>query len=207
MRFKQTVAKLTDEQNLIAGYAAMLAIAYIAAVKVLSYSGWEFTAGVFPIAVAYLISDIGVEKYGKKFGHKLVWSGVMALLSVVFLSQFVVWLPGESPVNAVLGGSLPILLASIITILVAQHTDVFLFSTIKERLPYRITRNIGSTVTSQFLDTTLFSLLAFAVLPEFVGGTTLPFPVITTIILTEWVIKAALAVADTPAFLLATNES
>jgi len=192
--------------KLIAAYAAMLGIANIAAVKVVSISGWEFTAGVLPIAIAYLISDVGVERYGKQFGHKLVWAGVTALGLVVLLTQAVVYLPGQSVVNDVFASSLPILLASIIAIIVAQHTDVWLFAYIKQKLPYRVSRNIGSTTLSHLLDTTLFTLLAFSLLPALVGGTQLPLEVMATIILTEVMVKTGLAVIDTPVFLALTNE-
>jgi len=198
---------MSKKGQLIAIYASMLAIANVAAVKVVSVGGWEFTAGVLPIAIAYLVSDIGVEKHGKEFGHKLVWAGVGGLSTVIIVSQVVVSLPGESVVNQVFAASLPILTASVLSIIVGQHTDVWLFAAIRERLPYRPTRNIGSTAISQLLDTVLFTALAFSVLPLVLGGTRLPTATLLTIIATEWVIKFGIAIADTPVFLVATNDS
>lgn len=198
---------MVSKHTLIAVYAAMLAIANVAAVKVVSINGWEFTAGVVPIAVAFLVSDVLVERHGEDTGHTAVWAGFSALLITIAVTQLVLYLPGESVVNDVFGASLPILLASLTTILLSQHTDVWLFAQLKERLPYRPTRNIGSTVMSQGVDTTVFSLLAFAILPAIVGGTTLPLSVITTIVITEWLIKSGIAVMDTPVFILLTNDS
>lgn len=198
---------MVSKHTLIAVYAAMLAIANVAAVKVVSINGWEFTAGVVPIAVAFLVSDVLVERHGEDTGHTAVWAGFSALLITIAVTQLVLYLPGESAVNDVFGASLPILLASLTTILLSQHTDVWLFAQLKERLPYRPTRNIGSTVMSQGVDTTVFSLLAFAILPAIVGGTTLPLSVITTIVITEWLIKSGIAVMDTPVFILLTNDS
>lgn len=198
---------MVKKERLIGVYVAMLAIANVAAVKVVSVSGWEFTAGVVPIAIAYLISDIGVERYGEGFGHKLVWVGVVGLISVIVVSQVVVALPGESVVNRVFGASLPILTASVLSIIVAQHTDVWLFTEIRARFPYRPTRNVGSTAVSQLLDTILFTVLAFSVLPLVLGGSRLPAATLLTIITTEWVVKLGIAIADTPLFLIATNEN
>jgi len=198
---------MVSKHTLVAVYAAMLAIANVAAVKVVSINGWEFTAGVVPIAVAFLVSDVLVERHGEDTGHTAVWAGFSALLITIAVTQLVLYLPGESVVNDVFGASLPILLASLTTILLSQHTDVWLFAQLKERLPYRPTRNIGSTVMSQGVDTTVFSLLAFAILPAIVGGTTLPLSVITTIVITEWLIKSGIAVMDTPVFILLTNDS
>jgi uncharacterized integral membrane protein (TIGR00697 family) len=198
---------MVSKHTLVAVYASMLAIANVAAVKVVSINGWEFTAGVVPIAVAFLVSDVLVERHGEDTGHTAVWAGFSALLITIAVTQLVLYLPGESVVNDVFGASLPILLASLTTILLSQHTDVWLFAQLKERLPYRPTRNIGSTVMSQGVDTTVFSLLAFAILPAIVGGTTLPLSVITTIVITEWLIKSGIAVMDTPVFILLTNDS
>jgi len=136
-----------------------------------------------------------------------VWSGVGALLTVIAVTQGVVYLPGESVVNDVFAGSLPILIASVTTIIVAQHADVWLFASIRERFPYRPTRNIGSTTLSQLLDTALFTVLAFSILPLVFGGTRLPVATMATIIATEWVIKTGIAVMDTPVFIAATNDS
>jgi len=73
----------TIKAVLIAVFASMLGIANIAATKVVTIATVSTTAGVLPIAIAYLISDIGVEKYGKQFGHTLVWSGVASLIGVI----------------------------------------------------------------------------------------------------------------------------
>jgi uncharacterized integral membrane protein (TIGR00697 family) len=196
----------TIKAVLIAVFASMLGIANIAATKVVTIATVSTTAGVLPIAIAYLISDIGVERYGKQFGHTLVWSGVASLIGVIGVSQLVIALPGSSAVNDVLGASMPILLASISSILVAQHGDIALFVTIRDKLPYRPTRNIGSTVVSQLLDTSMFSLLAFFVFPQVIGGQVLALGLIASIIITEWVIKVIIAIIDTPLFIAATEQ-
>jgi uncharacterized integral membrane protein (TIGR00697 family) len=197
--------KSTTKAVLIAVFASMLGIANIAATKVVTIATVSTTAGVLPIAIAYLISDIGVERYGKQFGHMLVWSGVASLIGVIGVSQFVIALPGSSAVNDVLGASMPILLASISAILVAQHGDIALFVAIRDKLPYRPTRNIGSTVISQLLDTSMFSLLAFFIFPQLIGGQVLALELIASIIIIEWLIKVVIAIIDTPLFIAATE--
>jgi len=186
-------------------YAAMLAIANIAAVKVVSINGWTVTAGILPIAIAFLMSDILAEKHGTDVAHKAVWAGVAALVTTIGLTQIVVALPGESVVDDVFSASLPILLASLTTVVVSQHIDVYLFAQIRDRLPYKATRNIGSTTLSQLLDTAAFTLLAFQVYPAVLGGTTLPIAAITTIVVTEWVVKVGLSITDTPVFYALTR--
>lgn len=192
---------------LVSLYAAMLAIANVAAVKVVSIGDISFTAGIFPIAIAFLVSDVIVENYGEKTGNKAVWGGTAALAGTVGLTQFVAKLPGESVVNEVFTSSLPILTASLITIVISQRTDVWLFSRIKDRLPYKITRNVGSTTITQLIDTALFTMLAFKILPQVIGGQILPLSVIMSIVVTEWAVKTALSVIDTPIFYALTNDN
>jgi len=187
-------------------YGAMFAIANIAAVKVVTVSGISITAGTLPIAIAFLLSDIGVERYGKKFGHKLANAGLVSLVLTVMILFSVGALPGESVINQVVNFSLPILAASITTLAISQHTDVVLFSYIKQRLPYRFTRNIGSTITTQLLDTALFTTLAFAVYPLIIGGKQLSISVIISIIIADWTIKCVIAIVDTPIFYACTQD-
>lgn len=201
-----TFEKQTIKATLIAVFSGLLAIANVAATKVVTIEGISITAGVVPIAGAYLISDIGVERYGKQFGHRLVWSGVVSLCVVIGISQLVVSLPGQSPVNDILTASLPILLASILSIVVAQHSDIALFVWIRENFPYRPTRNIGSTTVSQLLDTSMFSLLAFWAFPQLIGGQILAFSTIASIIILDWLVKTSIAIIDTPLFIIATGE-
>lgn len=190
---------------LVSLYASMLAIANVAAVKIVSIGDISFTAGIFPIAIAFLVSDVIVENYGEKEGNKAVWGGTAALGSTVVLTQFIATVPGKSIVNEVFASSLPILIASLITIIISQRTDVWLFSRIKERLPYKITRNVGSTTITQLVDTALFTLLAFKILPQLVGGQILSIAVIVSIIATEWVVKTILSIIDTPLFYALTR--
>lgn len=195
------------KQQLIALYGAMFAIANIAAVKVVTVSGISITAGTLPIAIAFLLSDIGVERYGKQFGHKLANAGLVSLVLTVVILFSVGALPGESVINQVVDFSLPILFASITTLAISQHTDVVLFSYIKQQLPYRFTRNIGSTIITQLLDTALFTALAFAVYPLIIGGQELPISVIISIIIADWLIKCVIAIIDTPIFYAFTQDA
>jgi len=194
----------TQKTTLIAAYAAMLAIANVAAVKIVPLGNITVTAGILPIAVAFLLSDIITERYGSAVAYRTVRAGIFALVLTIAITQLVVILPGDSIVDEVFAASLPILLASLTTIALSQHIDIYLFESIKSRLPYRVTRNVGSTTASQLIDTAVFTLLAFSVFPLVLPGQRLTLPVIASIVAAEWVVKTALSILDTPVFYAAT---
>jgi uncharacterized integral membrane protein (TIGR00697 family) len=184
---------------LIGLYTGLLVLTNIAATKIIEVGAWTTTAGVVTIAFAFVVSDITVERYGKAAGHSLVWVGVSTLAATTLLGQTIVLLPGSGPADAVLSASLPIFVASLTTLIVSQHLDVWLFSVLRQR--GRIAANLGSTPVSQAADTTVFTILAFAIFPVFLGGRTLGSSALVTVIVTEWVIKLGLAIIDTPVFL------
>ncbi len=197
-------------------FVAMLVLANILATKIVSLPVGDMTvtAGVIPIGIAYLCSDILAEKIGKQKTKQWVTAAVIT----VGLSWLVIFSAINSPAaeswgkqsafESILSASYPIVVASIIVFLISQHFDVSLFYRIRsytgER--YKWARNIGSTVTTQLLDTAAFTLLAFVVLPMVLGGTTLPLAVIAEIIVFEYAVKICIAMIDTPLFYILTHE-
>jgi len=201
-----------------ATFVGMLVLANILATKIMvipfGANGVTVTAGVIPIAVAYLCSDVLAETIGKEETKQ--W--VTATVVTVALSWVVIFVAVKAPVaqswdgqaafESVLSASYPIVTASLIMFLLSQHIDVTLFHRILSYTgrQHKWARNIGSTVTTQLLDTAGFTLLAFAVLPAFMGGTTLPLVVIGEIILIEYTVKVGTAMIDTPLFYALTHD-
>lgn len=202
---------------LIGTTSVMLVVANIIAVKIVSISvpiagTVSFSAGVFPIAIAFLCTDIISELYGKKAAFTTVVTMITALVLSTGMLQLSVALPygggvPESMYNTVIDSSLPLVFASITTAMASQSLDVALFHRIREITggQYKFIRNIGSTAVSQLFDTALFTVLAFAVFPRVIGGTTLPLAVIGSIVLIEYGVKMLLAVIDTPVFYAVTQ--
>jgi uncharacterized integral membrane protein (TIGR00697 family) len=61
-------------------------------------------------------------------------------------------------------------------------------------------RNVGSTAASQFLDTAVFVLVTFAVVPAVAGiGSPPPVAVLVQLIVGQYLIKLLIALMDTPA--------
>ncbi len=166
------------------------------------------SAGVFAIGVTFFCTDLISELYGKGTARQTVNASVVAMVAAYALVFLAITLPaapayGQAEAfNSVFGASTPIVIASVLTIVVSQNLDVSIFHFIRGRTgdKYKFMRNIGSTGVSQLLDTSLFTALAFIVLPPLFGGAAVPLAVAGGIIGTEYVIKLLIAVLDTPLF-------
>lgn len=164
-------------------------------------------AGVLAYAITFLASDCYAELYGRRRAQRLV----NVAFGMNFVMLALVWLAIAAPgspagvdpdgFRAVLGPSTNIVIASLAAYLVSQNFDVLAFEAIGNRTGGRHLwlRNLGSTGMSQSIDTTIFILLAFAVVPAAIGvGNTNPPPVLLELIVGQYLLKLVIAVLDTP---------
>ncbi len=138
----------------------------------------QIPLGVFVYPFTFLFTDILSEKFSKEYVLKVVKYGILfAIIPTALLS---------TPRIAI---------ASVVTFFVVQFVDVYIFHYLKNKY-YNLwwLRNNASTLISQFLDTTIFFTLAFAF--------TLPWNVIFQIMLGNYLVKAVMALLDTPLFYL-----
>jgi len=136
----------------------------------------QIPLGVFVYPFTFLLTDILSEKYDKEYVLKVVKYGIIvAIIPTAYLS------------------TLRIAIASILTFFIVQFIDVYIFHYLKEKYNnFWWLRNNLSTLVSQFLDTTIFFTLAFAYV--------LPWNVIYEIMLGNYMVKALIALFDTPFF-------
>jgi hypothetical protein len=158
-------------------------------------------------ALTFFASDCYAELYGKRAAQVLV--------NVAFAMNFVllalVWstiLAPAAPTSVdpaqfatVLGASTNIVAGSLLAYVVSQNWDVVVFDALRERTDgsYLWLRNVGSTATSQAIDTVLFVSVAFFVAPTLLGtGQVLPVPVLVSLAVGQYLLKLLIAVVDTP---------
>ncbi|WEL16756.1 putative member of the PurR regulon [Halorhabdus sp. SVX81] len=158
-------------------------------------------AAAFAYAVTFFASDCYAELYGRSEATKLV--------NVAFAMNFVllglVWLAIEAPIfvgspvdqspfASVLGSSTGVVAGSMLAYLVSQNLDVFTFHWLRDRTDGRLLwlRNVGSTATSQFVDTVIFITVAFIL---FKG---IPLGDAAGLIVGQYLVKIGVAVFDTP---------
>ena len=154
-------------------------------------------AGTIAYAVTFPITDIADEVYGKKIALYIVWAGFAAEIVMLALGYADYWLPPLEPYmqesyQQVFGIQWRIVLGSIVAYLISQHHDVWAFWEWR-----RITkgkwlwlRNNASTLVSQLIDSTTFTIIAF--------GGLYPIEVIFDMTLWMWIFKVMIALCDTP---------
>lgn len=179
-------------------FVSVLLISNIASTKIVDLKWFVFDAGTLLFPLSYIFGDILTEVYGYKQSRKVVWMGfAMALLmSLVFI--IVGKLPpaadwgNQAAYDTILGLTPRIVIASLIAFFVGEFSNSYILAKLKiitqgKRLWMR---TIGSTIVGQFLDTTLFVVIAFYGI--------LPTELLITIIISNYIFKTGLEIVFTP---------
>ena len=136
----------------------------------LGFKVFIVSAGILPYPITFLVTDLISELYGQKKANRVVISGFVASIFVLFF----LWLGGqfsaitESIVNdniynAVFRNAWRIIAASMVAYLIAQFIDVRIFHFWKKltKGKHLWLRNNGSTIASQLVDTSLVICILF----------------------------------------------
>lgn len=181
-------------------------VANIQVVKYVELFGMTATLGNIVYASSFLVTDILSENHGRREANRAILVGFVALIAMVVLMNLALLFepdPADTaqPHLVAIFTLLPrITLASLIAYAVSQYHDVWAYHFWKRRLPGpgRIwIRNNLSTLVSQLIDSVVFTLAAF------LGR--VPTSVLVEIVVTTYVLKAVVAVADTPLVYLASR--
>jgi len=164
-------------------------------------------AGVLAYAVTFFASDCYAELYGRRSAQVMV--NVAFAMNFVMLG--IVWLAIAAPgsqagvdptaFSTVFGLSTNIVIGSLAAYIVSQNWDVVAFHAIGDRTEgrYLWLRNLGSTASSQLIDTAIFVGMAFFLVPTVLGlGRALPGAVLLQLIVGQYVLKLLIALVDTP---------
>ncbi len=164
-------------------------------------------AGVVAYALTFFSTDCYAELYGRRAATALVNIGFAMLLVMVGLVWLAIWLPGTdagvdpASFRQVLGPSTNIVAGGLLAYVVSQNFDVFAFDRLRGLTAGRHLwlRNLGSTGTSQLVDTTIFIVVAFWAVPVALGlGEALPGVALLQLVVGQYLVKLLLAAADTP---------
>lgn len=181
-------------------------LANMQVMKVVDLFGFTATLGNITYATIFLATDILSEKHSKKDAFVGTILGFISLVATTAIMQIVLKFQpnGEDwaqPHLAALFDFIPRLaLASLIAFAISQTHDVISYHFIKRHLPadkWLWIRNNGSTLVSQMIDTLVFVTIAFYGVYD-----------VTTfwsIFWTTYVIKAVVAICDTPCIYLAKH--
>ena len=172
----------------------------IAVCKNVDIFGVATTAGNVLYAATFLVTDILSEKYGKKEASKAVAYSFSIMILWMLGTQLILWFTPNAndyineSLKVVFGLVPRITIASLAGFICSQNLDVFLYHYIWSRTGNDKTklwlRNNGSTLTSQLIDTVIFTFIAF--------WGVYPTSVFLSILITTYLFKAVVALLDTP---------
>lgn len=179
-------------------FVGLLLLSNVIGVKLFSIGEVVLPGTLVVYVVTYIITDVIGEVYGKEAARKTVQAGFLTqVIGLVFIF-IVIELPpapdfGMQPeFEAILGGSVRVMIASLISYAVSQNLDVSIFHRMKKKHgESRLwLRNNLSTMTSQLADTAIFITVAF--------WGTVPFSVLMGMLVSQYLVKLAIALIDTP---------
>jgi queuosine precursor transporter len=186
---------------LFALFVASMVIVNVLGTKITTICGVRVSVGIFFMPLLFLITDIVGEVYGRREATAFVNYGTLMLVFLFLMMNLCIAVkPNESwhlqeEYKTIFGSSLRMTLASLISFIIAQHLDVFLFDFWKRvtKGKHLWVRNNVSTITSQLIDTILFDFIAFWHINE-----TYTAGFLFTLILPYWLFKVVFALLDTP---------
>jgi uncharacterized integral membrane protein (TIGR00697 family) len=161
-------------------------------------------------AVAYAVTYLASDCYTELFGRRAAQVVINLAFAMNFVMLGLLWTtlsaPGINPefastFNAALSPATNIVLGSLLAYLLSQNWDVVVFHWIRDQTDgaYLWLRNIGSTATSQALDTVVFVGIAFLIAPLVLGtGDALSLRQIAALIIGQYLLKLVIALVDTP---------
>ena len=133
---------------------------------------FEISVGILPYPITFLATDLVSELYGKKKADQVVISGLIAsvfVMLIILIANAVpstVWSPVDDDIfQKVFGLQGMAVFASMVAYLSAQFIDVRIFHFWKKltKGKHLWLRNNGSTIVSQFVDTTAVLILLCSV--------------------------------------------
>ncbi len=184
----------------LAVYLAALFSANTLGLKIMPFLlGSHLSVAVFSFPIVFLMTDIIGEVYGKKVAKLFVLAGFIAtalFIGYSFLSLAMPWsdagLWAKDGYNQIFGISVRIAIASLVAFIIAEYQDVISFFFFRNRFGEKHfwLRSTLSNIWSQFLDSAIFMVIAFAGIYA--------TPTLISIIITWWLYKVAMGILYTP---------
>lgn len=196
------------ERNLIllnCIFVISLIIANIVAAKIVTFGWMVAPAAIVVYPLTFLITDVIGEIWGRKEANRTVKNGLICQVISLLLIGAAIMMPvapfadNQAAFVGILGNTFRMVFASLVAYICAQSWDVFLFHLLKDKTgdKYKWLRNNASTMSSQIIDTLIFITIGFyGVVPD-----------IWVMVVSQYVIKFALALLDTPFFYMLTHRT
>ncbi|OGJ04844.1 transporter [Candidatus Nomurabacteria bacterium RIFOXYC2_FULL_36_19] len=179
-------------------FVSILLISNVASTKIVDFGLFTFDGGTLLFPLSYIFGDILTEVYGYKKTREVIWIGFFSALMMSIIFIIVGKLPAapgwdnQNAYDAILGLTPRIVIASLFAYICGSFSNSFILAKMKlwTSGKYLWTRTIGSTVVGEFIDSTLFILIAFLGI--------LPTSLLFTLIVSNYIFKTLVEVIFTP---------
>jgi uncharacterized integral membrane protein (TIGR00697 family) len=162
------------------------------------------SVAIFLLPITFAINDIIIEAKGKARAQSLVRSGIIVVFLLILYSFLAVSLPPtarfattEATYDTIFRISIRFSFASLAAFATSEFLDVAIFARLRELLGRKnlwLRTNI-SNIISQFVDTSVFILLAFYTIDKPVAQNAL---FVFGLILPYWLLKCLMSIIETP---------
>jgi len=170
------------------------------------------TVSIILFPFLFLVTDIVGEVCGKKKAQQFIKVGLITLLVLILFQLFALNVPAAAPggeegwyatafnpaYGTIFGFSLTFTIASICAFFFGQYVDVGIYHLMKKVEGKKLLwlRNNVSTMVGQFVDSSLWVLIAFS--PKLLDGSFTILSIYSIIIIPYWLAKVVFAIVDTP---------
>jgi len=200
---------------LVGGYVVCQAIADVGATKMVTMLGISLPAGSLMFALTFTLRDLLHKRLGKRWARAAIvaaaaFNVVQALYLAVMARIPAPPFYGLGDAWAAIFALVPsITVASILAELISELIDTEVYDLVRRKAPDwpQWTRVLTSNAVSLPVDSALFGLLAFTLLPQVFGGDPLPFSAAWAIVAGQIVWKAIITVVSMPAIYLVKDQS
>ncbi len=168
--------RLFGKVGLQVAIATAIILANLQGPKLTIIFGLETSLGVIFYSSIFFATDVLSENYGKQEAAKAVWMGfTVSVIVLVMMSLALLYQPSTNPDTAEFSADIHSSFATIVNFtprfiagsllayLISQRFDVWAFHRIRAMTGERWLwlRNNGSTMASQAIDTTIYSLITW----------------------------------------------
>lgn len=168
--------RLFGKAGLQVAIATAIILANLQGPKLTEIFGLQTSLGVIFYSSIFFATDVLSENYGRKEANKAVHMGfAVSVIVLLMLSLALLYLPSTAPGSAEFSGNIHnafativdytprFIFGSLLAYYVSQRFDVWAFHRIRRMTGDRWLwlRNNGSTMSSQLLDTAIYSLVAW----------------------------------------------
>ena len=196
--------RLFGKAGLQVAIATAIILANMQGPKLTVIFGLETSLGVIFYSSIFFATDVLSENYGRAEANKAVWMGFsVSVIVVLMLSLAVLYLPSQRPASAAYSADIHnafttivnftprMVFGSLLAYLISQRFDVWVFHKIKSITGDRWLwlRNNLSTLLSQVIDTSIFTIVVWAHIVGIRTALALGFA--------KFVFKIAIALIDT----------